>query len=114
MLLHYSSFFKSPSLSDSLKTVGGTVVDASTLALGGIPKGLHMVGCLLWWLGVEPEGLLNHIPEYLLGSELQLTEQYPVLSNIITHYALYTAPHTHLDTNKQANKHTVNTHAHTM
>lgn len=52
------------------QAVGGTVVDANTLALGGIPTDLHMAGCLLWWLRVEAGGggVFYHIPEHSLRS----------------------------------------------
>lgn len=38
------------------QTVGSAVVDANTMALGGIPTDLHMAECLLWWLGVDSGG----------------------------------------------------------
>lgn len=37
-------------LPDALRRVGGSAVDASTMALGGIPTDLHMAWRLLWWL----------------------------------------------------------------
>lgn len=50
-------------------TAGGKVVDANTLALGGILTDLHMSGCLLWWLGILVViGVFYHIPEQLSGS----------------------------------------------
>ncbi len=44
------------------QTVGSAVVDANTVALGGISTDQHMAGCLLWWLGVDSGGDRGVLP----------------------------------------------------